>query len=393
VAWPRAIAGAGIAITALAALPLGRFARAPLEYDFDKLRSQVPKRHSGSEDLAKRLDPIFGRSLSPSFVLADSPAQVAAIRAVLLERDRSRHVLGDVKSIDDYLPGSAALQPRKLAVLAEIRRLLDRNWSLLDEEQQARARKLRPPDDLRVLAAPDLPRSILRFYTEVDGTVGRIVIWYARDGLNVWDGRVLVRLAEIVRDVALPDGTRVRSSGAAVVFAAMLDAVARDAPIATACSLVAVLLLVSSVARRQGAWLALASLATGVFWMVGGVAAAGVRINFINFIALPITFGIATDYGINLLLRYRLEHAAGTEAALERSVASTGGAVALCSLTTVIGYGALLVADTQGLRTFGAAAILGELACVTSAVVMMPAVLALLERRRRANRDRRLAEA
>lgn len=38
-------------------------------------------------------------------------------------------------------------------------------------------------------------------------------------------------------------------------------------------------------------------------------------------------------------------------------------------------------ADTEGLRTFGAAAIAGELACITTAILLMPAVLALLERR------------
>jgi predicted RND superfamily exporter protein len=101
-----------------------------------------------------------------------------------------------------------------------------------------------------------------------------------------------------------------------------------------------------------------------------------VRINFLNFIALPITFGIAADYSANLYLRYR------QDGRLEHAVASTGGAVALCSLTTIIGYGSLLFADTAGLRSFGAAAILGELACLTTALVLMPAVIAASARAR-----------
>ena len=101
------------------------------------------------------------------------------------------------------------------------------------------------------------------------------------------------------------------------------------------------------------------------------------RTNFLNFIALPITFGIGVDYGVNIYLRYRLEG----RGRVGRAVRATGGAVALCSLTTIIGYGALLVADNRGLRSFGAMAILGEVACLAATLVFMPALLALRERR------------
>ena len=60
----------------------------------------------------------------------------------------------------------------------------------------------------------------------------------------------------------------------------------------------------------------------------------------------------------------------------------TGGAVALCSLTTIIGYGALLVADNQALRSFGLLAVLGEVCCLAVAVVALPAALAAVSRPR-----------
>jgi uncharacterized protein len=375
-AHPRGVLLLGIAVTLLALPPLVRFARDPFEYDFDKLRNQAAKR-SDAERLSSRLDPIFGRSLSPSFVLVDDPAQIDEIRRKLRERDRTRHVLGAIKTVADYLPGSAAEQTQKLGVLGEIRRLVDRNIDLVDEEQRARLAELRPADDLRVLAARDLPGSVRRLYTEADGTIGRAAAWFPRDDLDVWDGRVLRQIAATVADLQLDDGSRVRSSGRAVIFAAMLDAVIHDGPIVTAASFAAVLLLVLLLARGRGAWLIVGSLCVGVVWMLGAVAVAGVRINFLNFIALPITFGIATDYSANLYLRYRQEG----RASLQQVVASTGGAVALCSLTTMVGYGSLLVADTQGLRTFGAAAILGELACLTTALVLMPAVIAIVDGR------------
>ncbi len=58
------------------------------------------------------------------------------------------------------------------------------------------------------------------------------------------------------------------------------------------------------------------------------------------------------------------------------AIRSTGGAVALCSMATIIGYGSLLLATNRALFLFRLVAVLGELACLVSAVVLLPAVLA-----------------
>jgi uncharacterized protein len=78
-----------------------------------------------------------------------------------------------------------------------------------------------------------------------------------------------------------------------------------------------------------------------------------------------------------VLSRYRERHD------LREAISSTGGAVALCSWTTIVGYGSLLVAQNQALRGFGGMAILSEVACLIAAIVALPAVLALVERRGR----------
>jgi hypothetical protein len=56
-------------------------------------------------------------------------------------------------------------------------------------------------------------------------------------------------------------------------------------------------------------------------------------------------------------------------------VRATGSAVALCSWTTIVGYGSLLAARNQALQGFGAMAILGEVACLSAAIVALPALL------------------
>jgi len=100
----------------------------------------------------------------------------------------------------------------------------------------------------------------------------------------------------------------------------------------------------------------------------------GIKINFINFIAFPITFGIGVDYAVNVMARYLRDG----ERDVARAIRGTGGAVGLCSMTTIIGYSSLLVAQNVGLFLFGLLAVLGELTCLTTAVVVMPAVLQLV---------------
>jgi len=69
---------------------------------------------------------------------------------------------------------------------------------------------------------------------------------------------------------------------------------------------VAVVALILVVMRPLGAaLLAIVTMLLGVLWMVGGAGFVQVKITFLNFIALPITFGIGAEYAINVVSRHR----------------------------------------------------------------------------------------
>ncbi|MBU6376543.1 MAG: hypothetical protein KGQ59_11145, partial [Bdellovibrionales bacterium] len=124
--------------------------------------------------------------------------------------------------------------------------------------------------------------------------------------------------------------------------------------------------------------LTLFSLFLGVFWMGGAIFGFWIKINFLNFIALPITFGIGVDYGVNVFQRYMQEGGKNIVAVVK----NTGGAVMLASVTTIIGYGSLLIAGNQAFVSFGLLAVLGEITCVTAAVVSLPAYLVWSQERK-----------
>jgi predicted RND superfamily exporter protein len=164
-----------------------------------------------------------------------------------------------------------------------------------------------------------------------------------------------------------------------LLLADVVRSIARDGPRATVLSLAAVVLLVVlafGVGNRSvrfvadAAWV-LASLALGVVWFGGLAGALGMKLNVLSFIALPVTFGIGVDYATNMLQRRRVDDARS----IADVVRTTGGAVALCSLTTILGYSSLLVGQSQALVSFGVLADLGEVACLAAALLALPAVL------------------
>ena len=117
-------------------------------------------------------------------------------------------------------------------------------------------------------------------------------------------------------------------------------------------------------------------MSKGQVHTVGGRAWLGTRLNFLNFVALPLTFGIGVDYGINLY--DRMKFVGGDPAAAVRSV---GGAMVLCSFTTVVGYGALISHDNKAMQSFGRVAMAGELSSPLTAMFPLPAAPYLFPKR------------
>ena len=149
------------------------------------------------------------------------------------------------------------------------------------------------------------------------------------------------------------------------------------APIASLASLLGVVVVVLVVVRaRMASLYVIVSLVLGVLWLLAATMALGIKINFTNFIAFPITFGIGVDYAVNVMTRYVQDGKRDIRGAVQ----STGSAVALCSLTTIIGYSSLLLAKNRALFLFGLLAVLGEIACLTTAIVALPAWLVLARR-------------
>jgi predicted RND superfamily exporter protein len=381
-ARPGWFVGAALLVSLAAAIALPGYLRDPWEYNFDKLGSRGSKQ-TGAGLWSTEAERVFGgkANIAGALMLADRPDQVPKVKKAILDKDAEDpegRLIADVVTIDDFLPGAPAEQTAKLEILGRIRsRITPRLLARLSEADRKIAERLRPPDNLRVLTAKDLPLALRSRFEEKNGALGTVFYVKYRD-VSLSDGRTLLRIAKTTDNVALDDGSVVQTASRATVFAEMIRSMERDGPLATAASFVAVLCVVLlSTHTLFGALSVVSALVMGVLWMVGLAARTDHKLNFLNFIALPITFGIGCEYPFNIYDRSRLLH--GDPA---RAVLLSGGAVALCSYTTTVGYGSLLFSDNQALQSFGWLAISGEIACVSTALFIVPSLLHLFRRRR-----------
>jgi predicted RND superfamily exporter protein len=386
--WPHLFVGVALVFTVVAAWRLPGFLRDPWEYDFDKLGSKG-SRSSGPAQWSAKADRILtGRvNLAGSLVLADSPEQVQALKAKILESDAADpagSLIEGVTTVADFLPGTKAEQADKLAVLARLRERITPNvLGRLPEDEARSLREMTPPETLAALTPSQLPPLLRRNFSEKSGAIGTVFYVRYKPGVSNNDGHNLLRMARALEGITLPDGTRVDAASRATVFAEMIKSLERDGPLATGVSFLGVVCVVLlATSSKRGSFAVILSLVLGVVWTLGIAAFVGERLNFLNFIALPITFGIGSEYPFNIFDRSRL--LAGDVTA---AVKLHFGAVALCSYTTVIGYGSLLFADNQALRSFGRLATSGEIACVLAALFFLPSLLHLLDRARRSRHE------
>ena len=367
-----------------------KFDASQLEYDFSKLR-RADTWTSGEGYWGKRMDELLGRYLTPTVILADDESQADAIAAEAHRRmsDPSfSEAVSSVRSAADVLPRD---QPAKLELIAAIRKdLTPTLLHALSTQDRDVVEHLLGRPSLRALTLDELPTTFTEAMLERDGSFGRTVLVFPRPGQALWEGPPLLAFVSSLRALAatpVPDAIALvkpaRIAGSLPLSADIIASIERDGPRASLAALLGVACVVVVLFRGHPTTLfVLGALITGVLFVFAGSILLGIKINFANFIAFPITFGIGVDYAVNIMSRYVQDGEEDPVAA----VRSTGAAVALCSVTTIIGYSSLLIAQNRALYLFGLLAVLGEMCCLSTALVTLPAVLVVIRRLRLARR-------
>ncbi len=370
----RFVTFTGAVLVVLAAFKVRTFsADRDLEYDFSKLR-RADTWTVGEGYWGRKMDAVLGQYLTPTVILCDDAAQANRIAANLRESVKTppmSDMIASIRTLDDVLPLD---QAAKIAEAAAIREdMTPKMRSLVSADKRDKIDKLLGPEDLKTISVTDLPHRFTTATVERDGTMGRTVLVYPRPSKALWQGKGIEGFTRVLREAAATGGGRpARVAGSLALSADILGSIRHDGPLASGTAFLGVVLVVLLLFRwHRTTVYVVGALVVGVLWLAALTMAFHVKINFANFIAFPITFGIGVDYSVNVISRFVADGSRDITAA----VRSTGSAVALCSLTTIIGYSSLLIAENRALYLFGVVAVLGEISCLTAALTLLPAVL------------------
>jgi predicted RND superfamily exporter protein len=195
--------------------------------------------------------------------------------------------------------------------------------------------------------------------------------------VDLWDGKLMLQFADETNIIKTASGKEFRSAGAAPLYARLARIVLADGKLTVI--LVALWILIMHFADFRSVPLALASvipLTVGLAMMLGFMSLFDLRLNFMNIIILPILLGFGVSHGLYLLHRF-LE---GTSPVV--ALRSVGAAVASSTLAAVSGFGALLAAEHNGLKSMGLVACIGLITTLAVSFTVLAAVMQLLHDRR-----------
>jgi hopanoid biosynthesis associated RND transporter like protein HpnN len=126
--------------------------------------------------------------------------------------------------------------------------------------------------------------------------------------------------------------------------------------------------------RVRETLLALLPLGLGLVWTMGLMYVFGLKFNLGNVFGLPLIIGAAAEYGLVIVIRF-LE---GRQHGGVLVARSTLMGVLVSGLTTITGFGTLMMARHQGIYGLGLLLTLGSTASLVAALVVLPVLLRTL---------------
>lgn len=118
-------------------------------------------------------------------------------------------------------------------------------------------------------------------------------------------------------------------------------------------------------------------LLVGIGITVAFMVNFNIKFNYMNVIVFPLILGMGIDDSIHMMHRY-LE---GNKRDVGIMIRQTGRAVLLTSLTTMIGFGSLVLSKHNGLISLGIITVVGVGACLFASLFVLPGLLMVVDKK------------
>lgn len=217
----------------------------------------------------------------------------------------------------------------------------------------------------------DLPESIWDRYS--NGSRDRFLVTVIPSG-NCWTNAEF--LDRFVSDL---ETRSEKATGMPPIFHALIEVIGKDGRNAALLTILIVFLLLWFDFRNPFyALMAMIPLAVGSFWMVGLMKLSGMQFTVMNVMALPLIIGIGIDDGVHIIHRWIAEG----RGQLRTVFSSTGKAILLTSLTTMLAFGSLIFSVWRGFGQLGGALFLGVGACFLTTIILLSGILGALDKKK-----------
>ena len=214
----------------------------------------------------------------------------------------------------------------------------------------------------------DIPEGIKSQYVGKSGDSYLVSIFPKQ---NVWEIDYLKRFSNELADIDP------RATGLPPIFNTLMDEIGTDGKRATILAVIVIfIVLLIDFRSFSKALLAMTPLIIGVVWMIGVMEMSGLMITLLNIMAIPMIIGIGIDDGVHIVHRYQIE---GKDSH-KKVYASTGRAILLTSITTMLGFGSLWFATYRGLGSMGIALFIGVGTCFLATVFLIPTLIGMLKK-------------
>lgn len=338
------------------------------------------------ESPASDFDDYMVESLGGSFSLtavylpdpSQAPRLTEAVNTIKARRERAGKPSGvtHVVGLSELVPPN---QTERKVVINELRAELERiPPKNLERDERKLLKRALTLTEAVPFTLDELPDSITRRFKTVDGE-GTVVFLLTR--------YLFYELQEIIEwaDELFQIRTEVTEQGAQAyvlsenwLLGTVLGIVINDGPAIVWAAIFAILLvLIIDFRSIKHALIVVAPLVLGVVCIAGGMSVFGVRLNLINAVIIPSIVGIGIDDAIHIYHRY-LEEGPGSVPTVLRHASS---ATLLASLTTMLGFGAMIVAHHKGIRSVAQLAIIGISLTWLTTCVFFPLALQAWESR------------
>ncbi|MFO7890761.1 MAG: efflux RND transporter permease subunit [bacterium] len=222
-----------------------------------------------------------------------------------------------------------------------------------------------------LISLDDIPVSILDRYSNRDRDKFLITIYPS--GQLFTDAKVLNRFVDDLERISE------KTTGMPVVAISWIRIAGKDGSNAILLTLAIVFILLwIDFGKPWYALMGMIPLGLGVFWMVGLMNITGLMLSFMTLMGLPLIIGIGIDDGVHIMHRWQHEG----KGKIMTVFSSTGKAILLTSLTTMLAFGSMTFSAFPGWAWFGESLFLGVGSCFLTTVVVLPGIIGWIERKK-----------